>query len=152
MEKKVKKRIFYIDELRAIAILAVILCHSTTFYKPYVYDNIKSAKSLTEGDPMRRKTILTEEQAAQEQSTFFHKKAQKDIRWDKLDNTAHLFPVIAGERMSNTYRISVTLTEMVDPELLQQALEALLQQAITLKTSIQISRLAQVRLYSALLS
>ncbi len=75
---------------------------------------------------MRRKTILTEEQAAQEKSTFFHKKVQKDIRWDKLDNTAHLFPVIAGERMSNTYRISVTLTEMVDPELLQQALDIVL--------------------------
>ena len=87
---------------------------------------MKSDKSLTEGDPMRRKTILTEEQAAQEQSTFFHKKAQKDIRWDKLDNTAHLFPVIAGERLSNTYRISVTLTEMVDPELLQQALDIVL--------------------------
>jgi len=75
---------------------------------------------------MRRKTVLTEEQAAQEKSTFFHKKVQKDIRWDKLDNTAHLFPVIAGERMSNTYRISVTLTEMVDPELLQKALDIVL--------------------------
>ncbi len=75
---------------------------------------------------MRRKTVLTEEQAAQEKSTFFHKKSQKDIRWDKLDNTAHLFPVIAGERMSNTYRISVTLKEMVDPELLQQALDIVL--------------------------
>ena len=75
---------------------------------------------------MRRKTVLTEEQAAQKNSTFFHKKAQKEIRWDKLDNTAHLFPAIAGERMSNIYRISVTLTEMVDPELLQQALDIVL--------------------------
>lgn len=32
----------------------------------------------------------------------------RDIRWDRLDNTAHLFPVIAGESMSNVYRISVT--------------------------------------------
>ena len=102
-------------------ILTLFICQT-----PYVYVRIKSDKSLTEGDPMRRKTILTEEQAAQEQSTFFHKKAQKDIRWDKLDNTAHLFPVIAGERLSNTYRISVTLTEMVDPELLQQALDIVL--------------------------
>ena len=75
---------------------------------------------------MRRKTALTEDQAAQEKSAFFNKKAQKDIRWDKLDNTAHLFPVIAGERLSNTYRISVTLKEMVDPELLQQALDIVL--------------------------
>lgn len=50
----------------------------------------------------------------------------REIRWDKLDNTAHLFPVIAGESMSNVYRISVTLTELVDPELLQQALDIVL--------------------------
>ena len=41
------------------------------------------------------------------------REAQKEIRWDRLDNTAHLFPVIAGESMSNVYRISVTLTELV---------------------------------------
>ena len=50
----------------------------------------------------------------------------REIRWDKLDNTAHLFPVIAGDSMSNVYRISVTLTELVDPELLQQALDIVL--------------------------
>ena len=50
----------------------------------------------------------------------------REIRWDKLDNTAHLFPVIAGESMSNVYRISVTLTEQIDAELLQQALDIVL--------------------------
>ena len=50
-------------------------------------------------------------------------KGSREIRWDKLDNTAHLFPVIAGERMSNVYRLSVSLTELVDPELLQHALD-----------------------------
>lgn len=50
----------------------------------------------------------------------------REIRWDKLDNTAHLFPVIAGESMSNVYRISVTLTEQIDPERLQQALDIVL--------------------------
>ena len=49
-----------------------------------------------------------------------------EIRWDKLDNTANLFPVIAGESMSNVYRISVTLTELVDHELLQEALDIVL--------------------------
>lgn len=51
---------------------------------------------------------------------------KKDIRWERLDNTAHLFPVIAGESMSNVYRISVTLTEQVDPGLLQEALDIVL--------------------------
>lgn len=50
----------------------------------------------------------------------------REIRWDKLDNTAHLFPVIAGESMSNVYRICVTLTELIRPELLQQALDIVL--------------------------
>ena len=54
------------------------------------------------------------------------KKSGRDIRWDKLDNTAHLFPVIAGEAMSNVYRISVTLTEKIQREPLQQALNMVL--------------------------
>lgn len=54
------------------------------------------------------------------------KRIPKEIRWDRLDNTAHLFPVIAGESMSNVYRICVTLTELVQPELLQEALDIVL--------------------------
>ena len=48
--------------------------------------------------------------------------SDRDIRWDKLDNTAHLFPVIAGEDMTSVYRISVTLKEEIDPEILREAL------------------------------
>lgn len=48
--------------------------------------------------------------------------------WDKLDNTANLFPVIANEDMTNVYRISVTLTEPVDRVLLQEALNRVLPQ------------------------
>lgn len=40
----------------------------------------------------------------------------RSIRWDKLDNTANLFPSIAGESMTNVYRISVTLTDEIDSE------------------------------------
>ena len=43
--------------------------------------------------------------------------------WEKLDNTANLFPVIAGEHMSNTYRIAVLLKEEIDQTLLQEALD-----------------------------
>lgn len=51
---------------------------------------------------------------------------RKSIRWYKLDNTAHLFPVIAGESMTNVYRISVTLKEEIDPSILQEALSIVL--------------------------
>ncbi len=50
----------------------------------------------------------------------------ESIGWDKLDNTAHLFPVIAGEDMSNVYRIFVTLHEDVDKEALQRSLDLVL--------------------------
>lgn len=52
--------------------------------------------------------------------------ATKELRWERLDNTAHLFPVIAGESMTNVYRISVTLNELVQPEVLQVALDMVL--------------------------
>ena len=51
---------------------------------------------------------------------------RKEIKWDKLDNTANVFPVIAGESMTNVYRISVTLQEEIRQELLQEALERVL--------------------------
>lgn len=52
------------------------------------------------------------------------KKRNKKIkRWERLDNTAHLFPIIAAEDMSNVYRIGVTLTEEIEQTLLQQALD-----------------------------
>ena len=52
--------------------------------------------------------------------TYF---SERDIKWDKLDNTANLFPVIAGEDMTNVYRISVILKEEINPEKLQEALD-----------------------------
>lgn len=51
---------------------------------------------------------------------------RKTIKWDKLDNTAHVFPVIAGETMSNVYRISVVLKENIQEDYLQQALNDVL--------------------------
>lgn len=41
MANIVKKRIFYMDELRALAILGVILMHTTSTYRPFIYNNLK---------------------------------------------------------------------------------------------------------------
>ena len=54
------------------------------------------------------------------------KNSRRQIRWDKLDNTANLFPSVAGESMTNVYRVSVVLTEEVKREYLQEALDILL--------------------------
>ncbi len=61
-----------------------------------------------------------------EENQKSRRERRKEIKWDKLDNTANIFPVIAGESMSNVYRISVLLQEEVRQELLQQALEKVL--------------------------
>lgn len=53
-------------------------------------------------------------------------KREKNLKWDKLDNTAQLFPVIAREGMSNVYRVSVLLREEIDGNALQLALEKVL--------------------------
>lgn len=55
-----------------------------------------------------------------------HDEKRRPVRWDKLDNTALIFPVIAGEGMTNTYRISIELDEEIQPELLQEALDMVL--------------------------
>lgn len=44
-------------------------------------------------------------------------------QWYKLDNAAKVFPGQNTSSWSNVYRMSVTLTEKIDPELLQKALE-----------------------------
>ena len=79
---------------------------------------------------MKKKTVTSETEETtidnKKQKRKREKKAYREIRWDRLDNTAHLFPVIAGENMSNVYRISVTLTELVQPDILQQALNIVL--------------------------
>lgn len=53
----------------------------------------------------------------------YEKSNKKVKRWERFDNTAHLFPIIAAEDSSNVYRISVTLKEKVNPEVLQRALD-----------------------------
>lgn len=77
---------------------------------------------------MKKKYTESQPEVTPEETTEDKKKkkASREIRWDRLDNTAHLFPVIAGESMSNVYRISVTLSELIQPELLQQALDIVL--------------------------
>lgn len=60
-------------------------------------------------------------------------KQNQKIRWEKLDNTANLFPAIAGQNMTNVYRISVTLLEEVDGAVLQQALDTVLQRFPTFR-------------------
>ena len=46
--------------------------------------------------------------------------------WFRLDNAALIFPVVRRRDWSNAFRVSSTLSEDVDPEVLQQAVNALM--------------------------
>lgn len=54
------------------------------------------------------------------------KKRQGRTNWQKLDNTANLFPAIATHTMTNVYRISASLNEEIDRAALQKALDMVL--------------------------
>ena len=49
-------------------------------------------------------------------------KRKRVKRWMKLDNSAMIYPAIRNSRFSSMFRVSVTLTEPVDPDILAQAL------------------------------
>lgn len=81
------------------------------------------SKNKKENKQLKKETVT----AKQSKAEYSHGRRNNNIpRWDKLDNTAHLFPVIAGESMTNTYRIAVELTEEVDGARLQEALNMVL--------------------------
>ncbi|MBQ7676668.1 MAG: hypothetical protein IJT32_00385 [Lachnospiraceae bacterium] len=52
--------------------------------------------------------------------------AHQHYSWEKLDNSANVFPVIADENMTNTYRIAAVLKENIDGGKLQEALDIVL--------------------------
>lgn len=63
---------------------------------------------------------------------------QKKLRWMTLDNAAKIFPAARRRNWSNVFRLSATLTEEVDREVLQSALDVTVRRfpsiAVRLKT------------------
>ncbi len=51
----------------------------------------------------------------------------KKTKWKKLDNAAKIFPSLAGRKDSEVFRVSCTLYEEIDPNLLQNALDSALE-------------------------
>jgi hypothetical protein len=48
--------------------------------------------------------------------------SKKNVRWYRLDNAAIIYPSIQSERITTMFRFAATLTETVDPSVLQNAL------------------------------
>lgn len=57
--------------------------------------------------------------------------------WYKLDLSANVYPTLQRKNFSNVYRISLSLTEPVVPELLQKALEITLSRFPTFRVAIR---------------
>ena len=49
---------------------------------------------------------------------------KRELRWLKLDNAAKIYPAARRQNWTNIFRMSVTLTEAVDTQILQSALDA----------------------------
>ena len=52
-----------------------------------------------------------------------HMSPANKLRWLKLDNAAKIYPAARRQNWSNIFRLSVTLTDAVDPAVLQSALD-----------------------------
>lgn len=91
-----------------------------------IKDRIMSKKKQQSKQPVH--------QAGKEKKNIEKSQRRKEqLAWDKLDNTANLFPVIATEQMTNVYRISVSLTEEIDRVLLQESLDRILPKFLTFR-------------------
>ncbi len=49
--------------------------------------------------------------------------SKRKLHWTKLDNAAKIFPAAASSRWTNVFRVAASLTENVDKEILQSALD-----------------------------
>ncbi len=52
-----------------------------------------------------------------------HLSAQRKLRWLRLDNAAKIYPAARRENWSSIFRVSVTLTEDIDTDILRSALD-----------------------------
>ncbi len=58
--------------------------------------------------------------------------AEQSLRWVPLDNAAKIYPAARTKTWSNVFRLSVTLTETVDVDLLQEALDGIIKRFPTI--------------------
>jgi NRPS condensation-like uncharacterized protein len=54
-------------------------------------------------------------------------KSKNQQDWYRLDNSAKIFPTVSNETETNTFRVTMTLKEVIDPETLQEATDHVLE-------------------------
>lgn len=88
--------------------------------------NRSRGKERREREKKERKSKQKMRRLLEKQQNARRKKRREVAAWEKLDNTANLFPAIATHNMTNVYRICVTLKEHIERDILQQALDEIL--------------------------
>ncbi len=53
---------------------------------------------------------------------------KEKLYWRRLDNSAKIFPISAGKKYSTVFRLSAILTEIVEPNILKEAVKKALTQ------------------------
>lgn len=66
-----------------------------------------------------------------------NRKVRKRIRWRKLDNSAKIFPIISNKKFSTVFRVSAVLTEKIEQEILQVAVENALSKFVSYKVKLR---------------
>ena len=89
-------------------------------------DKVEKAVKQSKADKKTEKAVKQSKAEKKARKSRAQKSNMKKLKWDQLDNTAQLFPVIAREGMTNVYRVSVVLNEDIQADLLQKAVEKVL--------------------------
>ena len=61
---------------------------------------------------------------------------KKRIRWRKLDNAAKIFPMVSNKKFTSVFRVSVILKENIDKEILQEALNQVIEKQVSFKVKL----------------
>ena len=54
-------------------------------------------------------------------------KNKKDVKWRRLDNSAKIFPLSSSKKYSSVYRLSAIMKENVNPKILEEAVNIVIQ-------------------------
>lgn len=65
------------------------------------------------------------------------KRKENNLYWRRLDNSAKIFPISAGKKYSTVFRLSVVLTEKVEPNILKEAVNQALSKYISFKVKMK---------------
>ena len=63
-------------------------------------------------------------------------KAARQPDWYKLDNSALIYPAVMRRNWAAMFRVSITLNETIDPDVLQRALEDTVRRIPTFRLSL----------------